>query len=122
MSDFGVNALLKRFGQAVMLCQQEVREDVYAVIQPLLYKNKMYLGGKATPIGLRDEGHLLMIASLPRRITDWGKVVVTSKNGSYTVKSAQVVSSGKESLYIWAVITPCKEEAEDDYDEFDRCA
>lgn len=122
MKSFGVSALIKRFGEEVLLSQQEIQQKTYAVIQPLLYKNKMYLGGKITPFGIRDDGHYLMIADIADKITDWGKVIVSNHAGKFSVKRAEVVSCGKDDLYIWAVITPCKEAVADDYEEYDRCA
>lgn len=122
MNDFGIRAMLRRFGERVVISQQDIVQKTDAVIQPLLYKNKMYLGGVATPYGIRDDGHYLMISSVADKITDWGKVIISAHSGKFTVKRAEVISCKGLDLYVWAVITPYKEASADDYEEFDKCA
>lgn len=117
-----VSRMLRRFGEKVTVKENARLTEVYAVIQPMLYKNKMYIDGKALPAGYFDGGHYLMIASADIGITDYRNTTVTSKNVSYRIKRAEVIYSGDTELFVWLVLTPSKTLVEDDYAEYDKCA
>ena len=117
-----VSRLLGQFGERVIVREKSKVSKISAVIQPLLYKNKMYLDGKALAAGYFDGGHYLMIASADVGIEDYRNTVVEYKNTSYKLKRVEVISSGDCDLYIWAVLTPCAPLTEDDYAELNQCA
>ena len=117
-----VNRMLSRFGESVTIREKDKITNVFAVIQPLLYKNKMYIDGKALDGGYYDGGRYLMIASADVGIEDYRSAVVEYKNAGYKIKRVEVISSGDCDLYIWAVLSPCSDTLEDDYAEFNKCA
>ena len=55
-------SLLKSYGRKVNLCRIDgTTQSFDALIQPLRYKNKMYLYGVNTEIGYNSQGHYLYI-------------------------------------------------------------
>jgi hypothetical protein len=66
--------LFQRFGRRMRLTGEDNDRAFYAFLQPLRYKNKMYLFGVNTPIGYNCQGHHLYIGpphidltALPRK-------------------------------------------------------
>ena len=75
-------------------------------IQPLRYKNKMYLDGVNTAIGFNSEGHYLYIGPPEHDLTtvqspDTWLVFSSDK---FKIDRAEKVYAGNEVFYIWAVI------------------
>lgn len=76
-----------------------------AFIQPLRYKNKMYIGNSYIPIGGVDGGRYLYLGNPELRFdkaTD--EVIITSNNNDYYVKRAEPYVVDNEVLYIWAIL------------------
>lgn len=117
-----IEKMICRFGEDILVTENMVRNRSKAIIQPLMYKNKMYLGGTALPAGFFDGGHYLMIAPASLKVKDYRRAVVDAMGTKYTLKRVEIVKADNKELYIWAVLTPYYPNAEDDYDEFDKCA
>ena len=108
MSETGdIRSLMERFGRQVMICQQgeEDSEPFGAFIQPLRYKNKMYLGGVNTRIGFNREGRYLYLGPPEHDLTAlphgaW----ITCGDERYTIDRAEMVYIGDEPSHIWAII------------------
>lgn len=80
-------------------------------IQPLRYKNKMYLDGINTEIGFNSQGHYLYIGPPEYDLTpaENGRYLVS--NGiSYQIDRAEKVYYKNEVCYIWAIIRTIVEE------------
>lgn len=86
-----------------------------AFIQPLRYKNRMYLDGKFLEGGYNSGRHYLYIGLPEIRIDkDFeGVVITTEKNQEYIVKQAELYSFGDAPVYIWAILTPYSKEWDD---------
>lgn len=74
-------------------------------IQPLRYKNKMYLNGVNTVIGFNSQGHYLYIGPPDHdvsRLNDeqW----IESNSQKFTVDRSEKVYFKNEVVYIWAII------------------
>ena len=92
-------------GRKVSFLDNGKEQKFKALIQPLRYKNKMYLDGIYTEIGFNSQGHYLYIGPPDPDLT------AASKNGylvadgtSYRVDRAEKVYNGKNVFYIWAII------------------
>lgn len=76
-----------------------------AFIQPLRYKNKMYLDGKHSEIGYIDTSYYLYLG--PADVDVCQNELASRlmfEDNIYTFTHAEVISLGQEKLYIWAVI------------------
>lgn len=72
-------------------------------IQPLRYKNKMYLNGINTVIGFNSQGHYLYIGP-PDHDPERESCHVESNGKKYTVDRCEKVYFKNEVIYVWAII------------------
>ncbi|MGN0551077.1 MAG: hypothetical protein ACI4I4_04450 [Acutalibacteraceae bacterium] len=101
---------IKRFAGSVTLKCGDVTYITKAFIQPLRYKNKMYVDGQYLPQGYFDGGHFLYIGMpVPELRMPYEDIVIRSESSGecYTVKRAEEYILNDEKLYVWAIITPC---------------
>lgn len=112
-----VSQELKRFGESVTVTTTAGKFSVKGILQPLLYKNKMYLGGEQLPEGYFDTGHYLFICPPEVKLPVLGTAFLESKGQKYVLKRSETVTVNGEALYIWAVLSPYKEPSEEDFYE-----
>lgn len=99
--------LMKRHGRAMCLRLPDGQASAafYGFIQPLRYKNKMYLAGVKTRIGYNSEGHYLYIGPPEYDLTVAGADTLLSAGGvDYRIDRAEKVYRGAEVFYIWAIV------------------
>ncbi len=92
-------------GRNVSFFDEGKEQSFKALIQPLRYKNKMYLDGIYTEIGFNSQGHYLYIGPPSPDLTlasDKGYLVADSV--SYQIDRAERVYNGDTVFYIWAII------------------
>ena len=106
-----LQALIERYGRSVSLSMEDGwhSPQFRALIQPLRYKNKMYLEGVHTPIGIHDPGYYLYIGPAAHDVTKLGsmgdEVWLNASGGErYQIDRAERVYLGEEALYIWAIL------------------
>lgn len=108
---------LSRFGNKVTLTTEAGMFSIKGIIQPLLYKNKMYLSGKQLPEGYFDTGHYLFICSPEVKLPVLGTAFLEANGEKYILKRSETVTVNSEAVYTWAVVSPYKEPLEEDFDE-----
>lgn len=92
-------------GRKVSFCDNGNEQKFKALIQPLRYKNKMYLDGIYTEIGFNSQGHYLYIGPPDPDLTAAGKNSRLVADGtSYQIDRAEKVYNGENVFYIWAII------------------
>lgn len=92
-------------GRRITFVDGEKEQTFKALIQPLRYKNKMYLDGIYTEIGFNSQGHYLYIGPPDPDLTAASKnSVITADGTSYRVDRAEKVYNGENVFYIWAII------------------
>ena len=99
--------LMKRHGREMCLTLPDGwrSNTFYGFIQPLRYKNKMYLAGVNTQIGYNSEGHYLYIGPPEQDLTVAGTDTLLNAGGiDYRIDRAEKVYRGSEVFYIWAII------------------
>lgn len=98
---------LKRYGRqcAVKPFGSDKQMSVKAFVNPLLYKNKMYIGGKYLPDGFCDGGHYLYIGEPNLRLDNMptGTVIVCGEY-TYSIKYSEQYFIGSDALYTWAIL------------------
>lgn len=108
MSRDPVTEVFERFGREVRLSNDEGWQSLIykAFIQPLRYKNKMYLDGVYTVIGFDNQSKYLYIGPPDHDLTvlDPTSGYVESDGMKYTVDRAEKVYRGDSPVYIWAII------------------
>ncbi len=108
MNKTDLDTIFKKFGRELSLKQDDgwSSEIFHAFIQPLRYKNKMYLDGVYTVIGFDNQGKYLYIGPAKHDLTVFDSTSghILCDNVKYTVDRAEKVYYGKEPMYIWAII------------------
>lgn len=103
-----IKKILDDFGREAYLQDDNQWSGEYfrCFIQPLRYKNKMYLDGVNTQIGFNSEGHYLYIGPPDHDLTaDFVNFTWLNCGGEkYKIDRAEKVYYGSEVFYIWAVI------------------
>jgi hypothetical protein len=97
--------IFAKLGRKVRLNDNGKTESCKALIQPLRYKNKMYLDGVYSEIGFNSQGHYLYIGPPTSDLTLAGESArIESDSVSYRIDRAERVYNGSEIFYIWAII------------------
>lgn len=102
-----LTSMFEKYGQEIVLKgSDEWSSPVFGgFIQPLRYKNKMYLNGVNTVIGFNSQGHYLYIGPPNHdlsQLTDEQWVEADGKK--FTVDRCEKVYFKNEVVYIWAII------------------
>lgn len=105
----------KRFGREVCFISGEwVSLPFYGFIQPLRYKNKMYLKDIHIPAGIVDTDVFLYIGPYDHDPSHFDKPIISCSDGEkYVVSKSEKVFFGEEVAYIWTII---RKFTEDDYE------
>ena len=116
--------LFERYGREAKLtviAEQTQVTEFKAFVQPLRYKNKLYLRGKYTEIGKNKEDYYLYIGPPEIDISSVDGVFTLLSIGDtgYLVYRSEKHNVGGKDIYIWAIIRPIVEDneevTEDDY-------
>ena len=100
-----IEKLLDTYGRTVELNSAESAKKYKAFIQPLRYKNKMYLDGVYTQIGFNSQGHYLYIGPPDPDLTLAEDDAFLFADGTkYQIDRAERVYNGDKVFYIWAII------------------
>jgi len=108
-----INGLLAKYGRMVCLREPPTQERPWpldlppyrAFIQPLRYKNKMYLNGVNTEIGFNSQGYYLYIGPPEPNLAELAEgVFVAAEDSAYQVDRAEQVYFGSRPLYQWAIL------------------
>ena len=102
-----LESLLKRYGGTVYITSEKLNSEIFnALVQPLRYKNKMYVAGTNTEIGLAEENYYLYIGPGNKDLRKMGASVMlhTADGKSYEVQKSEKIYNGESVFYIWAVI------------------
>ncbi len=78
-------------------------EDINAYLQPLRYKNKMYLDSQYTKLGIMDESSFLLIASAELNVNEYDDFLVDGSD-HYSFVKAEVVFCLNKPAYTWAIL------------------
>ncbi len=111
-----LTSMMERYGRTVSLSMPDGwhSPQFRAFIQPLRYKNKMYLEGSHTEIGLYDPGYYLYIGPAAHDLTRLaaGACVCAAGGEHYQIDRAERVFIGEKPLYIWAILRSTTQEVE----------
>lgn len=102
-----ISVMLERFGSSAQVTVSGQTHPVKAFIQPLRYKNKLYLESAIGQFGLEDAGAYLYIGPPEPKIHPLGEDCSVCYDGAvYQVSRAERITVGDVPLYVWAVIRP----------------
>ncbi|MCR4924731.1 MAG: hypothetical protein K5917_00420 [Clostridiales bacterium] len=102
-----VISLIKKYGREISVHTPDGwnSKNYKALIQPLRYKNKMYLEGVHTPIGVSHDGYYLYIGVPENDITKLPEnSYLRCSDEYYKIDTAEKVFVADKNLYIWAIL------------------
>ncbi len=107
-----------RYGEKIKILSGDSSEiETKAFIEPLRYRNRLYIGGSQLPDGYLDGGrHFLLICPKKADLTLRDTVILRSSGEKYVVKRADDMVFAGKTLYVWAVLTLFNPQKEDCYD------
>jgi hypothetical protein len=102
-----IRSIMERFGRQVRLCLPDgwESETFGALLQPLRYKNKMYLSGVNTRIGFNREGYYLYLGPPEHDLAQLSEGMwIQCGADKFTLDRAETVYFGAEPCYVWAIV------------------
>lgn len=97
----------KKYGREMVLCKNDgwTSNRYFGFIEPLRYKNKMYLNGINTEIGYDSQGHYLYIGPPDHDLSDLDdSFYLVAGKDKFIIDRAERVYKGNQVFYIWAII------------------
>lgn len=108
MSGLNINEMFRKFGREIRLSRDDGwYSPIYkGFIQPLRYKNKIYLDGVYTVIGFDNQGKYLYIGPPDYDLTNFDTSTghLEADGMKYTIDRAEKVFYADTPVYIWAII------------------
>lgn len=103
-----IEKMLNKFGNSIYITGANGwKSPIFsAFIQPLRYKNKLYMSGDVTPIGVNRNNVYLYIGPAGHNLTRLDKTyrIHDSDNNSYLIDRAEKIKVKNNIVYIWAVV------------------
>ncbi len=110
-----VAAMINRYGSAVTINNGGEITQTRAFVQPIRYKNKIYIGGRRHVLGAYSNEKYLYIGKPSDQIVEDVSVIECAGN-KYIVKRQETFLTGDEPVYVWAILIAYTEQMEDEYD------
>ena len=108
MNQLSFNQMFDKFGREIKLSDGDGWQSnvFHGFIQPLRYKNKIYLDGVYTVIGFDNQGKYLYIGPPEHDLTELDTLtgLVECDGVKYTIDRAEKVYYSETPVYIWAII------------------
>jgi hypothetical protein len=98
--------IFEKYGSPVVIESPSLAQPVTVkgFVQPMRYKNAMYLEGTHTPIGFDDGGHCLYIGSPKLRVDRLVRPILIFNGVRYSFKSAEAYMLGERAAYVWGIL------------------
>ncbi len=110
-----VDKEIGRYGSQVTINQGGSEINTRAFLEPLRYRNKIYIGGEYRKLGFLKREKYLYVGKSDHRLVENESVIETHGN-KYIVKRCETYFVKDTPVYEWAILVPYGEEREDEYD------
>lgn len=110
-----VGRIINQYGNSVNVENKGKTRTVKAFVQPLRYKNKVYVGGQYHKLGFLKTEKYLYIGP-PEILLESGNTVIEMQNRKYIVKRCETYYVKDYAIYIWALLAPYGSPLEDEYE------
>ncbi len=107
--------MIDKYGNSVVIHSGDNNVNTRAFVEPLRYKNKIYIGGRKHALGMYSSEKYLYIGKPDDRLVEDTSVVECGED-KYIVKRQEIYRVCGEPVYVWAVLTRYRELTEDEYD------
>jgi hypothetical protein len=106
---------IKKYGNNVKIISNENSFLTNAFIEPLRYKNRIYVGGEYRLLGYSRTERYLYVGPADIVLSENSSVIEMQDN-KYIVKRCEIYYVKDNPIYVWAILLPCGEKLEDDYE------
>ncbi len=110
-----VKETIKKYGSTTEVFTDDKRIVSKAFVEPLRYKNKVYIGGEYHYLGFFKREKYLYIGT-PDVELEENRTVIRANGSKYIVKRCEKYFVNNLPIYNWAILQPYGEILEDDYD------
>lgn len=110
-----VRETIKRYGSSISIDNNGETVNAKAFVEPLRYKNRIYIGGEYHRLGFRKTEKYLYIGDTKYELVA-DTSVIDLKGNKYIVKRCETYYVKDCPVYIWAILLPYGEVLEDDYE------
>lgn len=110
-----VGETIKRYGCSISIETNGTYVTTKAFVEPLRYKNKVYVGGEYHYLGFRQTEKYLYIGPAECELSADNSVIEMNGN-KYIVKRCETYYVKDCPIYVWAILVPYGEMLEDDYE------
>ena len=116
MNLFGaVGTAIEKYGALVRIETDGDLTEGKAFVEPLRYRNRIYIGGQYRLAGMDRKEKYLYVGTVENALTE-DRSVVEANGARYIVKRSELYYAGDVPVYIWAILQPCGEALEDEYE------
>ena len=106
---------IARLGGEMAITAGDSCQNARAIVEPLRYRNRIYIGGEMHPLGQASREKYLFIGT-PDISLQQNRSVIESVGGKYIVKRCETYYVQDRPVYVWAIMVPFGARREDDYD------
>jgi hypothetical protein len=110
-----VAAMINRNGNSVIIHNGDSQIATRAFVEPLRYKNRIYIGGRKHVLGMYNSEKYLFIGKPADSVFE-DKSIVECGGDKFIVKRKEIYRVSNEPVYTWAIMTRYQERTEDEYD------
>lgn len=110
-----VSDTIKRYGSAISITNGDDKLSTRAFVEPLRYKNKVYIGGQNRLLGFDRNEKYLYIGPPEHSLTE-NCSVIEMNDCKYIVKRCEIYYLKDYPIYVWAIMSPYGDDLEDDYE------
>lgn len=103
-----MKSLFRKSGITITVCKGgEPVGSFKAFLQPLRYKNKIYLRGVATELGFDSLKKYLLISppDVDLSVIDGSETTIRLENNHLSIDHSEIVYFGKEPFYTWSIVS-----------------
>lgn len=110
-----ISETIERYGGIVNIETNGKRLSSKGFVEPLRYKNKIYIGGEYHRLGFRRTEKYLFVGPSDVDLCENESVIETQGN-KYIVKRCEKYFVKDIPIYMWAILVPFGSGLEDDYE------
>lgn len=111
-----VKSMIDKYGSKIEIMTNDKTVRSKAFIQPLRYKSTSLKDREIAFGGFTDGRYYLYIGHASHEFSRKDNAIITCNGKKYVVHTSEAYELSNKKLYVWAVLTPYKEQRRDDYE------
>ena len=96
---------IQTYGEDIVVINDNDTIPTRAFVEPLRYRNKIYIGGGYRTLGMKHSEKYLYVG-IPDITLVENKTIVKRKDNEYLVKRVERYYIGEQIAYTWGILIP----------------